>query len=132
MQECFTKKSAVDNGRDNFLSADSAEKKVSKRLRALRVEAGVTQREMAVVCGCSYQQYQKMEQGKNRITAGRLYLLARHLGVPVETFYSAEAGQQDVAEYVLRRVQQATGSQQRVLYAFMRHSGLFTKNAFKA
>src|SRR5580700_6199006 len=42
--------------------------------------------------GLPFQQVQKYEKGVNRIGAGRLYEIARILGVPIEFFYEGVAG----------------------------------------
>jgi len=60
---------------------------IGKRLRALRLLNGITQQETASVMGLSTQQIQKYEMGINRISASRLYLLARELDIPITDFY---------------------------------------------
>jgi transcriptional regulator with XRE-family HTH domain len=49
---------------------------------------GITQSMLAEVLGLTFQQIQKYERGANRIGAGRLYLIARQLDVPVDFFFS--------------------------------------------
>ncbi len=49
--------------------------------------AGITQQQIGKTLGVSFQQVQKYENGTNRISAGRLYILARALGVEVEDFF---------------------------------------------
>lgn len=58
---------------------------VGRRIRALRLERGLTQQDLARRMGMSYQQMQKYETAANRISAGRLHQLADALGVPVVT-----------------------------------------------
>jgi transcriptional regulator with XRE-family HTH domain len=48
--------------------------------------------------GLTFQQVQKYEKGVNRIGAGRLYEIARILGVPIDFFYEGVAGAEGVAE----------------------------------
>jgi len=62
-------------------------KAIGKRLRALRLLNGITQRETASIMGLSTQQIQKYAMGINRISASRLYLLARELDIPIIDFY---------------------------------------------
>jgi len=62
-------------------------KAIGKRLKALRLLNGTTQQETARIMGLSTQQIQKYEQGTNRISASRLYLLASELDIPVIDFY---------------------------------------------
>ena len=49
---------------------------VAKRLRAARLQSGVSQESTAHAIGVSYQQVQKYEKGTNRITAAKLFELA--------------------------------------------------------
>ena len=49
--------------------------------------AGLTQQQMADLIGVTYQQAHKYEKGINRVAAGRLYSIARALGVEVGYFY---------------------------------------------
>ena len=60
---------------------------VGKRLRRRRRLLGLTQQSLAEAIGLRFQQIQKYECGANRITASRLYQLARALDVPANYFY---------------------------------------------
>lgn len=71
-------------------SASTLDIAVGWRVRTLRERSGITQAEMARQLGISFQQLQKYESGKNRISAGRLKVVAELLDLPVETFFSAE------------------------------------------
>jgi transcriptional regulator with XRE-family HTH domain len=48
---------------------------------------GLTQQTLADLIGVTYQQAHKYENGVNRIAAGRLYIIARVLGVDVGYFF---------------------------------------------
>ena len=48
---------------------------------------GLTQQQLAELVGVTYQQAHKYERGINRVSAGRLFEIARLLGVPVGYFY---------------------------------------------
>ena len=61
--------------------------KVSNRIRARRMLLGINQSELAEAASVSVQQIQKYERGKNRVSAGRLYELAKILRVPVQYFF---------------------------------------------
>lgn len=63
---------------------------VSRRFRELRKAGGMTQQRLAAKVGVSWQQIQKYDSGQNRISAGRLYAIARALGVPVQDFFPQE------------------------------------------
>jgi len=48
---------------------------------------GLTQQQMAELIGVTYQQAHKYETGINRISAGRLYQIAKALGVDISYFF---------------------------------------------
>jgi transcriptional regulator with XRE-family HTH domain len=48
---------------------------------------GLTQQQLAELIGVTYQQAHKYERGINRVSAGRLFEIARVLSVPVSYFY---------------------------------------------
>jgi transcriptional regulator with XRE-family HTH domain len=56
-------------------------------MRERRIMLGLTQQQMAELIGVTYQQAHKYEKGINRVSAGRLYRIARALGVQVSYFY---------------------------------------------
>ena len=60
---------------------------LGKRLRRRRRLLGQTQQQLAGAVGIRFQQIQKYECGANRISAARLYQLAKALQVPVGYFY---------------------------------------------
>jgi transcriptional regulator with XRE-family HTH domain len=64
---------------------------VGARVRDRRVLLGMTQQQLAELIGVTFQQAHKYEKGTNRVTAGRLYTIARALGVDVSYFYEGLA-----------------------------------------
>jgi transcriptional regulator with XRE-family HTH domain len=60
---------------------------VGKQLRRRRLDLGLSQTQLAKAAGVSYQLIQKFEDAVNRIAPGRLFRLARALGVPVTWFF---------------------------------------------
>ncbi len=60
---------------------------VGERIRLRRTERGLTQEQLADALDVSYQQVQKYETGANRISAGRIYEIARKLEVEVGYFF---------------------------------------------
>ncbi len=48
---------------------------------------GQSQQQLAQLIGVTYQQAHKYERGLNRISAGRLYDIARVLNVPISWFF---------------------------------------------
>lgn len=71
--------------------ADETDLHVGKRLRRRRRLLGMTQQELASQVGVRFQQIQKYECGANRITASRLYDLARAMNVSVQYFFDGMA-----------------------------------------
>ena len=71
-------------GRSRALDVD---RYVSLRIRQRRIMLGLTQQQMAALIGVTYQQAHKYETGINRISAGRLYQIARALGVEISYFF---------------------------------------------
>ena len=67
--------------------AQDADRHVGARMRERRIMLGLTQQQMAELIGVTYQQAHKYEKGINRAAAGRLYSIARALGVDVGYFY---------------------------------------------
>lgn len=60
---------------------------VGERLRERRSFMGYTQESLAQQLKLSHQQVQKYETGANRISAGRLYELAKTLDVSIQYFF---------------------------------------------
>ncbi|MEE8563278.1 MAG: helix-turn-helix transcriptional regulator [Alphaproteobacteria bacterium] len=69
------------------MACDRIDVEIGTRLRQARVAAGFTQTELGVQLGISFQQVQKYEKGRNRIGGGRLYKIARVLGVKITYFF---------------------------------------------
>jgi transcriptional regulator with XRE-family HTH domain len=65
---------------------------VGQRVRAFRVQKGLSQQKLADQLGITFQQVQKYENGADRIGAGRLQAIAAALGVPIYDFFTL-AGQ---------------------------------------
>lgn len=65
---------------------------VGKRLRARRQELKLSQEALAEELGITFQQVQKYERGSNRISAGRLFQLARCLRTTIPYFYDGAEG----------------------------------------
>ena len=69
---------------------------IGQRVRKRRVELGMTQADLAEKLDLSYQQIQKNESGANRISAGRLWQIAKILYVAPPYFFE---GVEDSADY---------------------------------
>lgn len=60
---------------------------VGKRIRHRRWMIGMTQQQLAEKVGIKFQQIQKYETGMNRVSASRLWDIARTVDVPVSFFF---------------------------------------------
>jgi len=60
---------------------------VGGRLRQRRMLLGISQEQLAEMLGLTFQQVQKYERGTNRISASRLFQLARTLDTPITWFF---------------------------------------------
>lgn len=60
---------------------------IGRKIRALRLERGLSQTGLAEGIDLTFQQVQKYEKGTNRVSAGRLQRIADILGTPVMFFY---------------------------------------------
>lgn len=67
--------------------ANAFDQHIAVRLRAKREELGRSQTEVANRLGVTFQQVQKYEKATNRISAGRLWQLAKYLNVPIDYFF---------------------------------------------
>jgi transcriptional regulator with XRE-family HTH domain len=65
---------------------------VGARIRFLRKRRKMSQSELGKTLGVTFQQIQKYENGKNRVGAGRLHLVAKVLDVSISDFF-ADASQ---------------------------------------
>ena len=63
---------------------------------------GLTQQQLAEMIGVSYQQAHKYERGTNRVSAGRLFEIARALSAPISYFYEG-VGEQGPQQITLRQ-----------------------------
>ncbi|MGB9365959.1 MAG: helix-turn-helix transcriptional regulator [Xanthobacteraceae bacterium] len=68
--------------------AGAEDVEIGRKIRALRLERGLSQSGLAERIGLTFQQVQKYEKGANRVSAGRLQQIADVLNVPITFFYS--------------------------------------------
>jgi transcriptional regulator with XRE-family HTH domain len=68
-------------------SRNSHDEEIAKRVRALRLQRGLSQSQLSSVLQVTPQQVQKYEKGTDRISAGRLQQIAEVLQAPVAFFY---------------------------------------------
>ena len=69
------------------MSANPTDIQVGKRLRLRRGILGMSQENLAEILGVTFQQVQKYEKGINRVSASRLYEIAKALNVKVSFFF---------------------------------------------
>ena len=64
---------------------------VGGRIRMKRKVLGVSQERLAEALGLTFQQVQKYERGANRVSASKLYEIARFLQAPISYFFEGLA-----------------------------------------
>jgi transcriptional regulator with XRE-family HTH domain len=69
-------------------SSQQINRSIGSKLRMLRTLSGKSQQDIAVALGISFQQLHKYETGVDRISAARLYQVARYLAVDVNIFFA--------------------------------------------
>ena len=67
---------------------DPNDSEIGKRVRALRLQRGMTQVKLGARLDVTFQQIQKYENGANRISAGRLQRIADVFETPITFFYT--------------------------------------------
>ncbi|MCI5060423.1 MAG: helix-turn-helix domain-containing protein [Alphaproteobacteria bacterium] len=67
--------------------AEGLDRQIGERLKAMRKVRNMTQEDLASQVGITFQQIQKYENGKNRVSASRLHALSRILGIPLGYFF---------------------------------------------
>ncbi|MGH9806582.1 MAG: helix-turn-helix domain-containing protein, partial [Terriglobia bacterium] len=70
---------------------DPRDIEVGQRVRALRLERGMSQSALATQLGLTFQQVQKYEKGTNRIGASRLQTIAEIFQVPIGELFASSA-----------------------------------------
>lgn len=68
-------------------SANTMDLRLGARVRARRLEIGMSQERLAELLGITFQQIQKYEKGTNRMAASRLCAIASALETPVAEFF---------------------------------------------
>lgn len=106
-------------------AANAVDKKLGQRVRARRLEIGMSQERLAELLGVTFQQVQKYEKGVNRIAASRLHDIAYALEMPVARFFEGISGRASaVAEtsrdYIDDALATPEGTQLMTLFASIR------------
>jgi transcriptional regulator with XRE-family HTH domain len=95
---------------------DPQDIQVGQRIRALRLERGMSQTDLAKQLGLTFQQVQKYEKGSNRIGAGRLHRIAEILGVPVATLFASSDEPHEASKKLFEFID--TAASVRIMRAF--------------
>lgn len=69
---------------------------VGTRIGQLRLQSGLTQRNLAEQVGVSFQQLQKYENGKNRVSASKLYEISAALRVTIQELFDGLSEETEV------------------------------------
>jgi transcriptional regulator with XRE-family HTH domain len=78
------------------MSANEIDVHVGMQMRKRRESLGISQGKLGRHLGLTFSQIQKYEKGTNRIGAGRLYQIARYLGVPPSHFFIGVEGDESL------------------------------------
>jgi transcriptional regulator with XRE-family HTH domain len=97
---------------------DPLDTEVGRRVRALRLEKGMSQGKLGDQLDLTSRQIQKYENGTNRIGAGRLQRIAQVLGVSVAALYPGPTPARAAREGLTETID--TGSMLRLLRAYSR------------
>ncbi|WP_168073343.1 helix-turn-helix domain-containing protein [Caulobacter sp. SSI4214] len=86
---------------------------VGGRVRMRRKMLGVNQESLAAALGLTFQQVQKYERGANRVSASKLYDIAKTLQVPVSYFFEG------LADPMTSEVDEVRAAAERVVTEFL-------------
>jgi transcriptional regulator with XRE-family HTH domain len=103
-------------------AANAVDRKLGQRVRARRLEIGMSQERLAELLGVTFQQVQKYEKGVNRMAASRLFDVSGALDMPVARFFeglSNRAGgvAEGAKDYVTDALATPEGSQLMAMFA---------------
>ena len=68
-------------------------------MRMRRLLIGMSQEKLGELLGITFQQVQKYEKGSNRVSASRLYHVAKVLSVPVQYFFDELQGETGIGGF---------------------------------
>ena len=79
----------------DFEGPHPVDRHVGLRIRMRRKELGISQEKLAEALGLTFQQVQKYERAANRVSASKLFEIARALHTGVAYFYEGLTGVED-------------------------------------
>lgn len=74
-------------------TSNPLDRRAGSLIRSRRIELGLTQTDLAQLCGVTFQQIQKYERGANRVSYSRLVQIARALQVRPGWFFEGLDGE---------------------------------------
>ena len=78
---------------------------VGGRVKACRTSIGMSQKELGKHLGLTFQQIQKYENGMNRITASKLWVISLVLGRPISWFFEGIGKQKRKGDDFLAKIE---------------------------
>jgi transcriptional regulator with XRE-family HTH domain len=104
-------------------ATNAIDRRLGQRVRARRLEIGMSQERLAEVLGVTFQQVQKYEKGVNRIAASRLFDISSALDMTIARFFegisprAAGGGAEDAEDFVHDALATPEGAQLMGLFA---------------
>lgn len=83
---------------------------VGKRIKEIRKNRGMRQRELGKATGVKFQQIQKYEDALNRVSASRLYMICETLGVTIAELFPEMEKSESKGKKVRRPRRRSEGS----------------------
>src|ERR1700760_4316255 len=77
----------MDKSDEGELGPNPVDRHVALRIRLRRKELGISQEKLAESIGLTFQQVQKYERAANRVSASKLWEVARALETSISYFY---------------------------------------------
>ena len=72
---------------------------IAQKLRQFRIAAAMTQEQLGDLTGVTFQQIQKYEKAKNRVSASRLFEFSQLLDKPISAFFFGLKADRDYYNY---------------------------------
>ena len=82
----------MSQGRPIPRSVSDMDRQIGARIRAQRLETGMSQERLAEQIGVTFQQIQKYEKGVNRVSASTLHHIAQALDITIPALFGPTAG----------------------------------------
>ena len=109
---------------EGVINPHPADRHVGRQIATLRIQSNVSQAQLARAIGISFQQLQKYENARNRVSASMLYEIARALDFPVSRFFDGLPGNGEATALLLPIDERlefiASAEGRRVIAALMR------------